>query len=455
MRNKLVIIGAGSAMFTQGIVLDWLSRKPEGDWEIALVDIEETILRATEKMVLRYAQSAEKPLKVSATTDRQSALEGATVVVCTIAVGGRRAREQDLLIPRKYGIFQPVADSVMPGGISRAMRMIPAVVDIARDVHRFCPKALFINYANPMTAIIRAVRRETPVPAIGLCIGVDDSLRLLASLAEVPYERITAKWAGLNHLTWILEIRDSGEDLWPVLQHKVAERRQLGINPNLIGWYGWTEGPCPHATYHDTLFSWELYEEFGAFPAPLDRHVVEFFSARFPQGCYYGHTLGVDAYSLERFIAHGTEIYQATLELGKGDGPIPRGQLETTSGEHMQLMDILGSIRHDSRRWYSVNLPNGGTVPNLPKDAILELPAAAGAEGFIPMPIGELSPPLTAILLRRLAVVEASVEAALTGSRKLMTEALVLDGSVPDYSTAQRLTEELLQTHRTYLPQFN
>lgn len=455
MSHKLVIIGAGSAMFTQGIVLDWLRRKPEGDWEISLVDIDEEILAATEKMVRRYALSAEKPLKITASTDRRDALPGATVVVCTIGVGGRRAWEQDVFIPRKYGIFQPVGDSVMPGGVSRAMRMIPAVMGIAKDIERLCPQARFVNYANPMTAIVRAIWRETSLPIIGLCIGVDETLRLLAALAGAPYERITAKWAGVNHLTWILDIRDAGASLWPALEKKIAERRREGINPKLVGRMGWAEGdPKAGHNYYDLLFSWQLYEEFGAFPAPLDRHVTEYFPERFRKGSYYGRTLGVDAYSFESTIAYGDKVYDSTLSLGKGEGPVARGELETTSGEHMQLMDILGSLEHDRRQWYSVNLPNGSAVCNLPKDAILELPAAATGDGFIPMTIGELSPPLAAIVLRRLAAVEATVEAALTGNRKLMIEALVMDGGVEDYGVAERLADDLLRAHAAYLPQF-
>ncbi|MGD0012559.1 MAG: hypothetical protein ABSE93_28965 [Terriglobia bacterium] len=455
MNHKLVIVGAGSAMFTQGIILDWLRRKPEGDWEIALVDIDAGILDATEKMARRLAVSGEKPLKISASTNRRDVLEGATVVVCTIGVGGRRAWEQDVFIPRKYGIFQPVGDSVMPGGISRAMRMIPAVLDIAKDIERLCPQTRFINYANPMTAIIRALRRETSLPVIGLCIGVDETLRFLATLAGVPYNHITAKWVGVNHLTWIVEIRDRGDDLWPVLRKRVAEQRAKGINPELVGRMGWAEGdPHPAQTSYEALFSWELCEEFDALPAPLDRHVTEFFPARFPQGCYYGRQLGINAFSFEKTIAHGDKIYDSTLNLSKGDGPIARDQLGTTAGEHMQLMDILESIQHDRRQWYSVNLPNGSAVSNLPNDAILELPAAAGSDGFMPMPIGQLSPPITAILLRRLAAVEATVEAALTGNRKLLAEALVLDGGVPDYGVAERLTEDLLRAQADYLPQF-
>jgi alpha-galactosidase len=454
--HKLVIIGAGSAMFTQGIVLDWLRRKPEGDWEISLVDLDGEILAATEKMVRRYVLSAEKPLKITATTDRREALPGATVVVSTIGVGGRRAWEQDVFIPRKYGIFQPVGDSVMPGGVSRAMRLIPAVLDIARDIQLLCPDARFINYANPMAAIVRAVRRETSLPVIGLCIGVDETLRLLASLAGVPYEGITGKWAGLNHLTWILDIQDAGKSLWPAIEKKVDELRREEFNPNLVGRMGWAEGDPTYApSYYDLLFSWQLYQEFGAFPAPLDRHVTEYFPERFRNGSYYGRTLGVNAYSFETTIAFGDRVYESTLNLGKGEGAVGRADLEATVGEHMQLMDILDSLQHDRRRWYSVNLPNGSAVSNLPPNAILELPSVATKDGFLPMTIGELSPKIAPIVLRRVAAVEAIVEAALTGSRKMFTEALVLDGGVPDYGIAEKLTEDLLRAHAAYLPQFD
>ena len=455
MSNKLVIIGAGSAMFTQGIVLDWLRRKPKGDWEVALVDLDEKVLSATEKMVRRYAMSAEEPLKISASTDRRAALPGATIVVCTIGVGGRRAWEQDVFIPRKHGIFQPVGDSVMPGGVSRAMRMIPAMLDIARDIERLCPTARFINYSNPMTAIVRAIRRETSLPVVGLCIGVDETLRLLAGIAGAPFERVTAKWAGVNHLTWILDIREDGKSLWPAIEKRVAEHQREGFDPKRVGRQHWAEGETTGGhNYYDLLFSWQLYEEFGAFPAPLDRHVTEYFPERFPHGSYFGHTLGIDAYSFEQTIAFGDKIYDSTLNFGQGDGPVPKSELEATTGEHMQLMEILESLAHDRRQWYSVNLPNGAAVPNLPKDAVLEIPAAAGMDGFIPMNLGELSPKITPVVLRRLAAVEAIVEAAVTGSRQMFIEALVLDGGVTDYRLAEKVGEDLLQAHARYLPQF-
>jgi alpha-galactosidase len=284
------------------------------------------------------------------------------------------------------------------------------------------------------------------MPVVGLCIGTDSALRSLSRLAGVAYETLTARWCGVNHLTWITEVQSNGEDLWPRLRNKVAELRAASAGKDL------PVLPQP--------FAWQLFDDFGAFPAPGDRHAVEFFTERFPQGRYFGKTLGVEIFSLEETIARGDKIYQETIDLAKGEGPIDRqtlaGQMAggTSGGEHVQCLDILESIRLDRRRWYSVNVPNQGTVSNLPKDAVVEVAGVATAHGMVPMPIGELPAPLTAILLRRFAAVEAIVEAAVTGSRKLMVEAMILDGGVSDYATASKLTNEMIQTQRQHLPQF-
>ena len=433
-KQKLVMIGAGSAMFTQGIVIDWLQRRRRDEWEIALVDINPEILTATEKLVRRYMLTTDYPAKISATTDRREVLPGATMVVCTIGVGSRRAWEQDVFVPRKFGIFEPVGDSVMPGGVSRAMRMIPPMLDIARDAERMCPNARFINYSNPMTAITRAIRKHTNVQVTGLCIGTEDTLRYLARLAQVPYDTVTARWVGVNHLTWITEIRSDGKDLWPKLRETVAQQRA--------------------ANRLSQPFSWELFDEFGAHPAPGDRHTTEFFYERFPEGKYRGRTLGVDVFSVEGTIARGDKIYAETINLAKEEGPIPAARLKTTSGEHMQMLDIFESIEHDRRRWYSINVPNNGAIGNLPRDAILEIPGVATVNGLVAPPQGEISPSLASIILRRCAAAEITVEAAVTGNRGLLVQAMITDGGVYDYPTASKLTDALLKTHKEHLPQF-
>ena len=186
--QKMVLIGAGSAMFTQGIVIDWMQQLPPGEWEIALVDINHVILEATDKMVRRYMLMCDKPAKITSTVERKDVLPGATIVISTLGVGSRRAWEQDVFVPRKFGINQPVGDSVMPGGVSRAMRMIPPMLDIATDVERLCPDAWFINYSNPMTAVVRALRRETNLPVFGLCMGTEETIHFLTGIAGVPRE---------------------------------------------------------------------------------------------------------------------------------------------------------------------------------------------------------------------------------------------------------------------------
>ncbi len=449
-KQKMVLVGAGSAMFTQGIVVDWIKQRPEGDWEIALVDINPVILEATEKMVRRFMSVADRPAKISATVDRKDVLDGATIVICTIGVGSRRAWEQDVFVPRQFGIFQPVGDSVGPGGVSRSMRMIPPMVAIARDCDRMCPSARFINYGNPMTAVVRALWRETNVRPVGLCMGTEESLVALARLAGVSPKSVTARWAGLNHLTWILEFRSEGRDLWPVIRDRIAERRARGIDRA-----SWVTREEKHPEMLTYPFSWELFDEFGAFPAPMDRHVTEFFLERFPRGQYYGSILGVDAYSFEGTIARGDRIYDETISMSRHTGPIDRAKLLGTTGEHEQALEIVDSFFHDRRRWYSANVPNDGIVSNLPEDAILEVPAVATQEGMVAPRIGDIPVPIAAVLLRRLGAVEATVDAALTGNRKTMAEALILDGGVSDHAMAVKLTDALLNAQAEHVPQFS
>ncbi len=206
---------------------------------------------------------------------------------------------------------------------------------------------------------------------------------------------------------------------------------------------------------NDNPFSWGIFETYGAFPAPTDRHVTEFFSERFSgEGKYYGKTLGVDAYSLEAVTAQGDKIYADMRAQALGGKPLDKTVFERAEGEHEQFLAILRSIGNDERRVFSVNLPNQGAVPNLPADAILELPAAATATGLRPLQILDFPDPLAAIINRNLAATRLTVEAALTGDRKLFVEALLADGAVTELEMARQMGDELLESHRQYLPNF-
>jgi len=455
MTKKIVLIGAGSAMFTQGLVADLILSPDLGPWELGLVDIDPQALETAEGLSRRMIEAKDVEIALSSSTNRRDILPGADIVVSTIGVGGRRGWEADVFIPRKYGVYQPVGDSVMPGGISRAMRMIPALVDIAQDVKALCPEALFINYSNPMTANCWAIRKATGVPVVGLCHGTFHVERQLAQFIGAPPDDVTSLFAGLNHLTFIFDFRWRGRDAWPLVRARLAEERGQPHDLERLGQeFPEMGGASEDFRAADNPFSWSLFETYGAYPAVNDRHVVEFFPERFPEGQYYGKTLGVDVFSFEDVIAWGDQIYAHMRAQALGEKPLDEWIFERTVGEHEQLLDILRSMEYDGRQIFPANLPNQGAVPNLPAEAILELPAAATATGLRPLQILDFPDPLAAIITRKLTATLLTVEAALAGDRGLFIEALLADGAVTDPEVAHKMADDLLEAHRQDLPNF-
>jgi alpha-galactosidase len=335
------------------------------------------------------------------------------------------------------------------------MRMIPALVEIAKDVKALCPDAFFINYSNPMTVNCWAIRQATGVPVVGLCHGLFHVERELAQFMGVPPQEVTSLYAGLNHMTFIFDLRRQGRDAWPLVKARLAQERGEPFDAALLGQQFAEMGEAPEELKAaDNPFSWSLFEAYGAYPAVNDRHVTEFFPERFPNGKYYGRVLGVDAFSFEGTIAWGDEIYADMRAQALGEKPLDGWIFERAAGEHEQLLDILRSMERDERRVFSVNLPNNGAVPNLPAEAILELPAAATATGLRPLQMLDFPAPLAAIVTRKLSAAALTVEAALTGSRKLLIEALLADGAVTEHKVASQMADELLEAHRQYLPNF-
>jgi alpha-galactosidase len=318
----------------------------------------------------------------------------------------------------------------MAGGVSRAMRMIPAMVDIAEDVVRLCPGAHFFNYANPMTANCWAIRKVTRANVVGLCIGVHGIVDRLARTIGASLEEVTALAAGLNHFTWIYDLRCKGKNAWPLLRSKLKE------NPGHAGHF------C----------EW-LFNHYGAFPAVGDGHVMEFFPERFPDGNCFGRPLGREGH-FESIIKNDDATYASMQAYAKGEIPLDERIFSRGSGEHTKLLAILRSIENDDRKPYYANLPNLDAVPNFPDDAVLEMTAVATGRGLKALQATDFPDILAAPLLRKIAAASVTVDAALTGSRKLFVEALLIDGSVADPSKAERLADELLEAHKPYLPQF-
>ena len=453
-RYKLVLIGCGSTVFTQRLVADVILSGQAEQWELALVDIDPVTLTAVDALVRKMLAFKGVAFPIVSTTDRRNVLPGANFVVTTIAVGGRRAWDLDIQVPRRHGIYQPVGDSVMPGGISRAMRMIPQMVAIAEDVAELCPDAYFLNYSNPMTAICRAIRLKTGVPVIGLCHGVHHVENVLARFLGREEGSISSFGVGLNHMTFLTDIRCNGEDAKPLLQAKLDEQRPLLAQElrDKTDWPNSVTGRAPR--YSDDPLSWSIFERYGVFPVAMDRHVAEFFPERFPQGRYYGRTLGVDAFSIDGRIALGDRWFDEMLAVARSADPLPGSYFDNVPGESEQLVDIIHSLLLDRGEVFSANLPNGGAVPDLPADAVLELPASAGGSGFSPLQSRALPPALVAKLLAKIAAVEVTVQAALRGDFDLFVEALLTDGAVTEPDNAVALARDLIQAQKAHLPQF-
>lgn len=447
--EKIVLIGAGSAMFTRGVVSDLIRSKIKTD--LALVDTDPQALEAARRLVEKMVAARQAPIKVQASIDRRAVLPGATAVISTIGVGGRRAWEQDVYIPRKYGLHYPVGDTVGPGGTSRALRMVPPMVAIARDVLELCPRALFFNYANPMAPICRAVRKETGAEMIGLCIGTHDTWHYLARELGVEPHELAFSAAGINHLTWFTRFQIQGQDA--LLQMEAAARRHLEDAERIRREAGDVSG----GAFSSSLgfpFAWQCLLWFGAFPSPEDRHVTEFFPQLFRSGRYYGRTLGVDEFTFEGTIASGDMIYEAMRADAFQPGPLDESYFDQLGGEQEQVVEILLAIRANRMKRVFANLPNLGQAPGLPLHAIVETPALTDGLGLHAVVQAPLSPALLGTLATRFQWVETVVAAALEGSREKFIAAIILDGGAENPDQAVALANDLLEAQSAYLPAF-
>lgn len=449
-RKALVLIGAGSAVFTRGLLADLILAPDLGPWELRLVDIDPDALDVVVTLARRMiaARHEEERISVTATTERSEVLRGADVVLTSVGVGGRPAWLRDWEIAAEFGVYQPVGDSVMPGGISRALRTIPVMDAIARDASVLAPDAFLFNYGNPMTANVAVMSRHADV--VGLCHGLGHVHGDLAALIGAPKSETSILYCGLNHLTWIYDLRWNGRDAWPLVQAAVTEQKAQGADPADVG-HIFNDG----AKWAHNPFSFELFERYGAYPSASDRHVTEFFPERFQgRGSYYGKTLGDDAFSLPEILEWGEERYQRMRREATGEQPLDAETFGRSSGDQEELIDILRSITFDRRRVSSVNVPNTGYVPNLPTGAVVEIPGVATARGMRPISVPDFPDTLAAIVERRLASVTLTIEAALSGDRGLVAEALLADGSVFRPEVAERMAARYLAEQARYLPVF-
>jgi alpha-galactosidase len=303
-----------------------------------------------------------------------------------------------------------------------------------------------------MTIICRALSKATHFPIVGLCHGVHDSERHVAELAGFDPGKFSACSVGINHLTFMYDFRYDGQDACPLIRDKIAALTKNGVDYRNVGAMFREMGQ--DAPTISNPYAWTFFEQYGAYAVPGDRHIVEFFPERFPGAQYYGKTFGIDAYSFEKVIAYGDRIYDQMDELGQSLDPLPEDFFDKLSGEHEQLMEIIDSIENDKRHIFSVNMQNRGAVPNLPQDAVIELPGAATARGIAALQILDFPDTFAQLLAKPLAIAELTVDAALRGDRNLFVEAVLLGGYLNERTAVEAMVDELIAAQKQYLPQF-
>jgi alpha-galactosidase len=406
----------------------------------------------------RLAESRGLGMSATSTTDQRAALEGADYVVVCISTGALDSMALDVEIPTRYGIRQSVGDTVGPGGILRALRNIPVMVGIARDMEELCPDAWLLNLTNPMTTLCRAVTRTTGIETVGLCHEVTMTRFTLSMLFECDFRALDLTVTGVNHLPVVTEVDVDGRDGIAMLRELLADRAAVAGAPlpaNLLAGLGheaasfaggeWTKGSLLDAN----CVKLELFERFGALPAAGDRHLVEFFPGFLTEESEWGERWGVQLTSMDDRRAW-LDWYKSEFERLYADPAAehrPSGEL---------VAPLIESHLTDRTRSFPLNLPNAGQCPDLPDEVVVESMGTVDAKGVRGRDRA-IAPPLLAEYVRRVsASQELTVDAALTGDRSTVLAAMLADplASRVDFDRLEAMTGEMLAATARWLPQF-
>ncbi len=428
---KITMIGAGSAVFAKNLLGDILQFPELTECHVSLMDIDEPRLLTSERMAHKLAEALDVNPTIEATADAERALDGADYVINMIQVGGYEpATVIDFEVPKKYGLRQTIGDTLGIGGIMRAIRTIPVMLEYGRIMERVCPDVMFLNYVNPMAMNTWAMLKATKIRTIGLCHSVQSSYRHLCTAVGVDPDQVNWTCAGINHLAFYLSLEHNGEDLYPRIKQKVAsgEYRPEGDRVRLdvmlrIGYYI-TESSEHLAEYVPWFMKRDRPELIENYNVPLDEY---------PRRC-------------ERLNARWGQMKE-DLESGKGFDKIRRSS-EYGSG-------IIHSMETDTPRLIHGSVLNHGIIDNLPRGCCVEVACHVDKNGVQPMRVGSLPPQCAALDRTSINVQELTVEAALTGNREHIYHAALLDPHTAaelDPDQIYSLVDDLIEAHGEYIP---
>ncbi len=436
--TKITFIGAGSLGFTRELVRDILTFPLLKDATLALMDIDAERLEFARRSVQRIVDLGGYPARVEATMDRTEALKGADAVLCTILAGGTDVWRHDIEIPKRYGVDTNVGDTRGPSGIFRALRTIPVMLDIIKDVERYCPDAIFLNYTNPMAMLCRAMQRESSVRVTGLCHSVQGTAMMLARWIGAPYEEITYTCAGINHLAWYLKYEWNGQDVYPLIRKAVAENAEI-YNEEIVRneMFLHLDYYVTESSGHNSEYSWWFRKR----PDLIEKYCIH----------GTGWNPGEYAYILKEYQAQEHTWKDKARRWFAEETPISleRGQ------EYAAY--IINAWRGGEIFSFNGNVPNTGLITNLPEGACVEVPVYVDKAGFHPVHVGALPPQCATLTHINAMIEEMAVEAALMGNPRLVFQAIAHDpltASVLSLAEIKELVNEMLWQNRDYLPQF-
>lgn len=436
--TKIAFIGAGSLGFTRKLVRDILTFPLLQDATLSLMDIDTERLDFAKRSVQRIVELSGCPVTVEATLDRAQALRGADVVVITILAGGLDVWRNDIEIPKQYGVDLNVGDTRGPSGIFRALRTIPVMLDICRDMERYCPAAYMLNYTNPMAMLCRAMQRESPVRLVGLCHSVQGTAMMLARWIGAPYQELTYTSAGINHMAWYLNFAWNGQDAYPLIHKAVTERPEV---------------------YKEEVVRNEMYLHLDYYTTESSGHHSEYnwwFRKRpdlIAKYCMDGTGWNPGEYAY--IVKHYESVQDTWREEAKtwfaSDTPI------SLERGHEYAAHIINALRGGEPFRFNGNVANTNLVTNLPQGACVEVPVWASHNGFEPVGVGALPPQCAFLTNLSSSIEELAVEGALTGNPRLIFQAIAHDpltSAVLSLSEIKQMVNEMFQRNRPYLPQF-
>ncbi|MGM0878356.1 MAG: alpha-glucosidase/alpha-galactosidase [Bacillota bacterium] len=431
--SKITFIGAGSTVFAKNVLGDCMLVPALAGFEFALFDIDEQRLKDSENMLNNLKNNYNSNVTIKSYSDRKEALRGAKYVINAIQVGGYKPSTViDFEIPKKYGLQQTIADTTGIGGIFRALRTIPVMLDFAKDIEEVCPDALFLNYTNPMASLTGAMLRYTNVKTIGLCHSVQVCTEHLFRDLGMDHEGIEERIAGINHMAWLLEVKRDGKDLYPEIKRLAKEKQK---------------------TKHEDMVRYELMDKFGYYITESSEHNAEyhpyFIKSKYPE-LIEKFNIPLDEYP--RRCVEQIERWESMRE-----EMVNNSQL-THTRSHEYGSRIIEAMETNVPFKFGGNVLNTGRlISNLPENAVVEVPCVVDRNGIMPTYIGDLPEQLAALNRTNINTQLLTIEAAVTGKREHVYHAAMLD---PHTSAELSMDEiiamcdELIEAHGDWLPQF-